>query len=352
MNKKLLSSSALVGAMLISGTALAEFKVGADVTATVIFGGHDDSTAGENQSGNRIGNETNITFSGNKDLANGLKAIYAGKFEYDKQNTGISPDLEHELKIQNGDFYVSFANDGGQTHKTHLTPFISYTTGTSAQAITAETTSYASDTHLGVVTTANNIGIGGKIGGGNFILRYAPNTGKDIPGDDAGKLSADDAGDTGSGMMAAYAGTFGGVGVALGYTAVEKDDNNIAGEDDATEKRIGLSYNFGQVRVGMDHVMFEAGTHADGEGDHDTTLLGVAYKASDTVSIGAYYQETTDEEAASTKQDEVVKMLSVGYNLGGASVSVNLVDVEGNGNALAGAKDDSQGIMITTKVGF
>jgi hypothetical protein len=351
MNKKLLSSSALVGAMLISGTALAEFKVGADVTATVIFGGHDDSTANQNQSGNRIGNETNITFSGNKDLANGLKAIYAGKYEFDKQGTAGEPDLEHELKIQNGDFYVSFANDGGQTHKAHLTPFISYTTGTSANAITAEDSSYASDTFLSNVPERNNIGIGGKIGGGNFILRYAPNTGT-VPGDDVGDLSADDAGDTGSGMMAAYAGTFGNVGVALGYTAVEKDDNNIAGEDDATEKRIGLSYNFGQVRVGMDHVMFEAGTHANGTGDHDTTLLGVAYKASDTVSIGAYYQKTTDEATASTAQDEEVRMLSVGYNLGGASVSVNLVDVEGNGNAAAGAKDDSQGIIITTKVGF
>jgi hypothetical protein len=351
MNKKLLSSSALVGAMLISGTALAEFKVGADVTATVIFGGHDDSTADANQSGNRIGNETNITFSGKKDLANGLNAIYAGKFEFDRQDTAGEPDLEHELKIQNGDFYVSFANDGGQTHKVHLTPFISYTTGTSANAITATTTSYASDTHLATVPERNNIGIGGKIGGGNFILRYAPNTGT-VPGDDVGLLSADDAGTTGSGMMAAYAGTFGGVGVALGYTALEKDDNNIADEDDATEKRIGLSYNFGQVRVGMDHVRFEAGESATGTKDHDTTLLGVAYKASDTVSIGAYYQETTDEATASTAQDEVVKMLSVGYNLGGASVSVNLVDVEGNGNAAAGQKDDSQGIMITTKVGF
>jgi hypothetical protein len=351
MNKKLLSSSALVGAMLISGTALAEFKVGGDVTATVIFGSHDDSTADNNQSGNRIGNETNITFSGKKDLANGLKANYAGKFEFDRQSTPGEPDLEHELKIQNGDFYVSFANDGGQTHKVHSTPFISYTTGTSANAITATTTSYSSDTHLNTVPETNNIGIGGKIGGGNFILRYAPNTGT-VPGDDVALLSQDDAGTTGSGMMAAYAGTFGGVGVALGYTAVEKDDNNIAGEDDATEKRIGLSYNFGQVRVGMDHVIFEAGKSATGTEDHDTTLLGVAYKASDTVSIGAYYQKTTDEATASTAQDEEVRMLSVGYNLGGASVSVNLVDVEGNGNAAAGAKDDSQGIIITTKVGF
>ena len=41
MNKKLLSSSALVGAMLISGAALAEFKVGGDITATYITGSDD-----------------------------------------------------------------------------------------------------------------------------------------------------------------------------------------------------------------------------------------------------------------------------------------------------------------------
>ena len=193
------------------------------------------------------------------------------------------------------------------------------------------------------------------------MIRYAPNTGVG-PGDDIAKISSDST-TSGSGMIAAYTGTFGNVGVSAAYTSVQKDDDNIAGEDDATEKRAGLSYNFGAAKVGIDHIRYEGGatTSADrgnataaalANTDRDTTIMGVAYKVSDTVTVGAYYQKTTDETTGSTRQDEEIKMLSIGYNLGGASVAVNIVDVEGNGLAAAGQKDDHQGILITTKVGF
>jgi hypothetical protein len=354
MNKKLLSSSALVGAMLISGAALAEFKVGGDVTATVIFGGHDDSTADKNQSDNRIGNETNIKLSGSKDLANGLKATYAGKLEHDGQGGAGEPDHEYELKIGSGNMYVSFANDGGLTHRNHVTPFVSYPTSSSAEAITQNPTAYAGDTNLGGVAVANNIGIGGSVAGGNFVIRYAPNAGGG-GGNDIAKISSDSIGTVGSGMIAAYTGKFGNVGVSAAYTSVQKNDDNIAEEDDATEKRVGLSYNFGAAKVGIDHIRYETGEATSdtlAKLDRDTTMMGVAYKVSDTVTVGAYYQETTDETTASTRQDEEIKMLSIGYNLGGASVAVNIVDVEGNGLAGAGEKDDHQGVLITTKVGF
>ena len=355
MNKKLLSSSALVGAMLISGAALAEFKVGGDVTATYILGSHDDSTANNNNSDNRIGNETNIKFSGSKDLANGMKATYSGKAEFDGAASS-NPDHEYELKIGSGDMYVSFANDGGQTNKTMLTPFVSYPTSSSAQAITPTSNAFTADTYITNVAESNNIGFGGKIGGGNFVVRYAPNSNTGSNGNDIDNIGADSTGDNGSGMLVAYNGTFNNVGFAAAYTTLQKDDDSIAGEDDATEKRVALSYNFGAAKVGIDHIMYEKGDDATGTGDRDTTIMGVAYKVSDAITVGAYYQETTDEETGATTQDEEIKMLSIGYNLGGASVALNLVDVEGAASgtsmAAAGDKADYQGLLITTKVGF
>jgi hypothetical protein len=351
MNKKLLSSSALVSAMLISGAALAEFKVGGDVTATYVLGSHDDSTADANHSDNRIGNETNIKFSGKKDLANGLKVAYSGKAEFDKQ--GSAPDHEYELKIGSGDMYVSFANDGGQTNKTMLTPFISYPTSSSANAITPIRPAFHADTKITEVSEANNIGFGGKIGTGNFVVRYAPNANTSAPGNDIDNIEADSTSTTnGSGMLVAYKGTFNNVGFAAAYTTLQKADDSVAGKDDATEKRVALSYNFGAAKVGIDHIMHEPGTAADGTGDQDTTILGVAYKVSDAVTVGAYYQETSDEGPASTKRDEEIRMLSIGYNLGGASVALNIVDLENNLMAAAPAKEDYQGLLITTKVGF
>jgi len=43
--------------------------------------------------------------------------------------------------------------------------------------------------------------------------------------------------------------------------------------------------------------------------------------------------------------------LSAGYNLGGASIAVSLVDVENLG-ASTTAGVDTQGVVITTKIGF
>jgi hypothetical protein len=47
-----------------------------------------------------------------------------------------------------------------------------------------------------------------------------------------------------------------------------------------------------------------------------------------------------------------MNMISIGYNLGGASVALSVVDIEGLGNAETGTNADFQGLMITTKVGF
>ena len=114
MNKKLLSSTALVSALLVSGAALAEFKVGADVSATYVMG-TDDNTTGLN-SGERVGNETNLLLSGSQALSNGMTASYSGKIEFDgpatqSASTG-NPDHEYELKIGTANAYVAFANDG------------------------------------------------------------------------------------------------------------------------------------------------------------------------------------------------------------------------------------------------
>ena len=350
MNKKLLSSSALVGAMLISGAALAEFKVGGDVTATVIFGGHDDSTANANHSDNRIGNETNLKMSGKQALSNGYTASYAGKVEFD--GAASNYDHEYELKIGSGDMYVSFANDGGQTNKTMLTPFISYPTSSSANAITPAAAAFPSDTFVANVAESNNIGFGGKVGDGSFVVRYAPNSTTSSDGNDIANIDADSTGTDGSGYLVAYNGKICGVGIAAAYTVLTKDDDSIANEDDKTEKRVGLSYNFGKIKVGVDHIMYEAGADAVGTGDKDTTLVGAAYAVSDAVTVGAYMSTTSDEKTGATTQDEDIKMISIGYNLGAGSIALNIVDVEGAGNAAAGSKEDYQGLLITTKVGF
>ena len=360
MNKKLLSSSALVGAMLISGAALAEFKVSGDMTATYIMGSDETGSKGTGTngkaSGEKIGNEFNVLMSGSNALSNGLTAKYSGKLEFDGPSAS-EPDHEYELKLEaaNG-FYIAFANDGGQSNRTSMTPFVSYPIGSTGTAIAGGTYSttggFQGDSQISGVHQSNNIGIGGKIGGGNFVVRYAPSTGK-INGNDVdttANLNTDAT--AGSGVMFAYNGKIGGLGVNLGYTTEEQSDkSNAAGTGDKKEQRIGLNYTFGSVKVGADHIQYEDGTTAQ-TADRDTTILGLAYAASKDVTVGVYHQTTTPELNAGGKQDENMNMISVGYNLGAGSIALSIVDVEGFGNAANANGADYQGLMITTKVGF
>jgi predicted porin len=163
-------------------------------------------------------------------------------------------------------------------------------------------------------------------------------------------------------MMFAYNGKFGPVGLNLGYTTQKLATESGSANDDAKEQRIGLSYDIAGAKIGADYIKFESG-HPDGsaitpavssEGgsssfDRNTVILGIAYPASKEVTIGAYYQTTEDDTAATTTADEDVKMISVGYNLGGGSIALSVIDVENRANV---RNADSQGLMITTKVGF
>jgi hypothetical protein len=353
MNKKLLSTTALVSALMISGAALAEFKVGGDITATISAGS--DETTGGKGSGETIGNETNVKLSGSKDLSGGLKAAYKGKLELDGLAAGF--DHEYELKIGTGDVYVSLASDGGQSNRTSMTPFVSYPIGSTAKAVSNEGPAFGGDSYLAGVHTSNNIGFGGKIGTGNFVVRYAPDA-SGSQADDATNINDARSTKVGSGMMFAYNGTFGPVGLNLGYTT-ETPKLDSGANDDQKEQRIGLRYDIAGAKIGADYIKFESGTPtgvatASGVGtstsqDRNTTILGAAFPVSNEVTIGLYYQTTEDDTNVANKPDEDLKMISIGYNLGGGSVALSIVDSENLKNT---AGLDSQGLMLTTKVGF
>ena len=358
MNKKLLSSTALVSALLVSGAALAEFKVGADVTATYTMGSDDSASSGL-KSGERVGNETNIKLSGKKELSNGMTASYSGKLEFDGPTvTGIAnagnsgnPDHEYELKIGTANGYVAFANDGGQSNRTSMTPFVSYPIGSTAVAVSPSDVKFAGDSHLNNVHQSNNIAVGGKIGEGNIVLRYAPSASK-LEGDDVAKINADTGTSKGSGYLIAYNGKFGPINLNVAHTAEQVAEESASNaDDDAKESRVGFSYTTGPIKVGADYIKFESGKD-DGAEDAKTYILGAAYAVDNNVTVGIYHQSTEDESDAGGTQDEDMNMISIGYNLGGASVALSVVDIEGLGNAETGTNADFQGLMITTKVGF
>ena len=355
MNKKLLSSTALVGALLVSGAALAEFKVGADVSATYVMG-TDDNTTGLN-SGERVCNETNLLLSGSQALSNGMTASYSGKIEFDgpatqSASTG-NPDHEYELKIGTANAYVAFANDGGQSNRTSMTPFLSYPIGSTANAVTPTAPAFAGDSYISGTHQSNNIAVGGKVGEGNIVVRYAPSA-AGIEGDyvaTGNDLNSDTGTTKGSGYLIAYNGKVGALGLNASHTAEQIADESGSTTDDAKESRVGVNYTAGAIKVGADYIKYESGV-AIGTGDKKTYILGAAYAVDKNVTVGIYHQSTEDEANAGGLQDEDMNMISIGYNLGGASVALSVIYIEGHKNSAVGTPADYQGLMITTKVGF
>jgi predicted porin len=297
--------------------------------------------------------------SGTKDLSGGLKASYAGKIEFDGPASG-EPDHEYELKIGANDLYVAFANDNGQSNRSSMTPFVSYPVGSTAVGITGAKPAFNGDSYSSAVHTSNNIAFGGKVGTGNFVFRFAPNA-STLEANDVANVNTHTGVTTGSGIMAAYNGTFGPAGVNIAYTTVKQHNETLnAANDDQKEQRIGLSYNFGKAKVGADYIRFESGaptgastgtatTGRSDSVDRNTRIVGIAIPASDTVTFGAYYQTTEDDTNIANRPDEDVKMISIGYNLGGGSVALSILDMENRANI---SGEDAQGIMLTTKVGF
>jgi hypothetical protein len=336
-----------VGVVGFSGAALAEFKVGGDIVNTINFVSAD--AAGAANSGQRIGSEMNLKLSGSADLSNGWKAIYASKWEKDS-NGSDEPDHEYELKLQSGDLYVAINNDYGQANAQWSTPYVSYPA--SSVASQAATMSFGADDKLSSVRTSESIGVGGKVGNGSAVVRYAFATNTNN-GNDIATVNAENSATTHQGYLVAWKGDLGGgLSANAAYTKVSRADSNIAGKDDLTEKRIGVAYKMGKVTVGTDQIRYRAGADTSNTGDLNISTYGVSFAVNDQISTGIYYNKSTDESTATDKQDEEVRMLSVGYNLGPASISVNYAQIEGAANATTGTNADYDVLQVVTKVAF
>ena len=93
-------------------------------------------------------------------------------------------------------------------------------------------------------------------------------------------------------------------------------------------------------------------TYDDKPGSADFDMkannFAATYAASDSLTLGVQYSKTEDD-TTTTMVDEKIKAISAGYNLGGASIALSLVETENLANT---SGDDTQGVVITTKFGF
>ena len=113
---------------------------------------------------------------------------------------------------------------------------------------------------------------------------------------------------------------------------------------------MGVAYNFGQIAAGIQYNDEEGADPRSGANDDDKehTGMGVTFAVNDQITLGV---EMTKVEFADTDltSDEEGRSVGVGYNLGGVSVTAQLLEVE---NAGGTANKDAEAFLIRIKQKF
>ena len=118
-----------------------------------------------------------------------------------------------------------------------------------------------------------------------------------------------------------------GLQVALERAQNEKDGANLT---DPKVTAFGASYTMGDFSAGAERQKFIDGSKAETE----TTEYGLTYKINNNASAGIGKITTVGKTAAGAGYaggDEEVKYLQIGYNLGGFSTQLSLIDAENVG---------------------
>jgi len=353
MNKKLLCSTALAGA-LISGAAFAELKIGGDFTHTINIGSNEAGST-SNNAGERLGTEMNLKLSSKADLNNGMYISYSGRLEVDDSQAGAY-DHEYEVQLGQGNFYIGAGSDAGNNISSSPTlPVVGYQIGTLALGV-GPYTPLNYDGFLGAnaaaasgaSSEANNtshLSLNYKAAGGTFSYIYSPNNDATNEKDDDSDALSSAAG--GSAYAILYQGSpVANTNIIIGRNVSKNATDSTAGGE-YTNDKFGVSYNFGKFAAGVEYQTQENDNKAT---DDNVWNYAVSMKASDSLTFGLQYSiAEADGTGDAGKPKEKIKAISAGYNLGAASIAVSLID----GTDMANTQgQDVQGAIITTKFNF
>lgn len=322
MKNKLLISTALVGSLVASSVSFAETKVTGNLEQTYSAVSY-DLAADQPQGGRALGAEVNIGLSASKSLDNGLNANYGFVIEDGTADTFF-------LTVGTDAVALTVANDYGTNSSNTTIPFVSDTFETVLRdTVAGSTDKITYQNHGANAHNVNHVALGGKVSGTEWLVRYAPNASSNRNGDsDMCGSAASCVGDIGgSATEVVIKGSLGveGLGVMLAHETAEKDSAAVATAEDKKFTKYGLSYNFGVASVGVTQHKYEDGTAGR---EDKATQYGISGALGDNLSAGIYYL-TNDRNTAS--EDEKLKMVQVGYNLGGLGIELAYAQAESAG---------------------
>ena len=345
--KKLLTSTALIGALVITSTSFAETKFGGNVENTWTNRAA-KTTALKELSSEQIGTDIEITFEHTKKLSNGWDAKIAAAIDESGETTTTQDGMavsRSYVQLNNGSgLTLQIGSEGIKGAEFYPIPTVAdISTDIGAAGTTKEYSLSLNDTQA--------LGFAYATGFVTIEALYAPDAKSPKSNGDA-NINARTAG---SGVEAAY--KFKALGGALtGHVGANKfnSENDLTSSAQESARSASVQYNFGKVQVGAGRLEAKAaalnsalvGTAQTKDREITTDSFGITLAASDVLSFGIQYKESSSDQWAS---DEEVTTVQAAYNFGGIGFSLNYVQNENDGGTTG---TDVDVFMIRTKTSF
>ena len=350
MKKTLLLTTALVGAVSIIGSASAEVKIGAHVK-TNYKSFERSATGSASQSG--WSQERQIDFSSTGDLNNGWKYAAGFSLEQDAEAaSGTSSTPQGAVIDGSENSYVDFikgnttltiGNDHILNGDYNIVPRVGENMADEISGLAPDgTNSMKFSQSQGTIKESMGLGVVQKMDIGTVAVNYAPHAGEKAV---AGDTTVGDNDALGA-YEIMFAGGFGvpGLNTAINYSSTTKNGTNT---QDAELKAFGASYTVGAVKFGAEISKYELATGAE----NDTQEIGITFKVNDQISIGAGTTKTDGQNTSgvATTEDEKIKYLQAGYNLGAVGLGLSYIDGDSIGNT---ANNDTKGLVLKMATKF
>ena len=329
--KKMMISTALATS-LIAGAASADTKVSAYIETTLGSGETPAAAAQKNQ-GTTIGYEHGLSFSGSKDLDNGMTL----KTYFGIEDGGAAD--ERGITFVTGNTEIMIEADVNNIDDKQTVPTIinKIEDGNKGLGVTYNANKLT-------IHNDNGIGVRHKFDQGTVSVKYVPKVAAGAGFNDSNPASTT----KGSGMAYGFEGSFGVEGLTV-LASFSKQDT--VGED-ANEKEqevLGVSYNFGNITVGAQETTYEnvSGTsyaYSDGN-EIEAKSYGATMAVNDQISVGIQYAELS---GSGITVDEEITSYSAGYNLGGATIGLQYHNAE-NVDGTSGSDGEAIELRIKQK---
>jgi hypothetical protein len=335
--KKLILSTALASACLF-GAAQAEVKMSGALEVTLGSGEHPAASNPVND-GTTIGWEANLSWDATKELDSGLTMKAGANIESGESKVMDAP----YMTFTSGNTTFGFAQDTVFTiDDTTIVPTVDGNHIEDANKSLGIKFKHNANT----IHDSNLVGITQKTDVGSFTIAYSPKNADSTMGNDS---DPEEAAKSGSGMAIGFKGSFGVEGLDAVIVRNAKDTDSLDSKE-ISSTSIGAKYNFGSFTVGAQQTDYDdqagnaLGTFASGS-DAKAKSLAVTFAATDQISLGI---QRADLSGTGVTKDEETTAYTVGYDLGGALVSLRLTSTENLGGS-SGVDGEAAEIRIKQK---